>query len=227
MDAPAPWVIVAAMVFIIAAFNPASAQEAPTVFYFEGGVDFSHFTDGYGDGNGQWLVFILSQPANYSLRFDLSRVDRWGDEGVGDGILAQKFIDRLTLGAGASGGSGDFIYPEYRVDASVGYGFLAEGNLQIILGYLHEQSKAENSYDRMAVWFTWQKRYIGGQFSYGDVNYTQISDVDFLVAFENFSVRLYYSEYFNPTFGTNIKFDYGTNKYFDVYGISASLFKSW
>jgi len=257
------WAVVAALVLAAATFAPASAQEAPTVYYVEGGLDFSHFSDPYGNGNGQWLVFILSQPANYSLRFDLSRAERWGDEGVGGGLLAQKFIDRLTLGASVSGGGGKFIYPDYRVDASVGYGFLAEGNLQITLAYLHEQSKAENSYDRGAVsanyymkshwifggyfnydvgqpgdtvtksiglgatWYTWQKRYIGGMASYGDVNYVQISDVDFLVAFKNFSVRLYYSEYFNPTFGTNIKLDYGTNEYFDVYGISISVFKSW
>jgi len=257
------WVAVAAVLAVAAACTPAAAQEAPTNYYVEGGLDFSHFTHDNGNGNGQWLVLILSQPAKHTLRFDLSRAERWDDEGVGGGLLLNKYVGRLTLGAGASGGSGNFIYPEYRVDASVGYGFLAKGNLKIVLGYLHEQSKAENSYSRMAIsanyymnshwifggffnydvgqpgdtvtksmglgatWFTWQKRYIGGLFSYGDVNYTQVSANDFLVDYKQFSVRLYYSEYFNPTFGTNIKLDYGHNEFFKVYGISVSVFKSW
>jgi YaiO family outer membrane protein len=261
MRSPAAGVLVAAL--LLAACVPAAAQQGKNVYYLEGGVDFSHFSNDYGNGNGQWVTFILSQPANYNLRFDLSRAERWGDQGVGGGLLFTKFVGRLTLGAGASGGSGDFIYPDYRVDATAGYAFLPKGNLQISLGYLHEQSKAENSYDRMSIsanwyvnshwifggyfnydigqpgdtvtktvglgatWYTWQKRYIGGMIVYGDVNYTQVSANDFLVAYEQFELRLNYSEYFNPTFGTNIRVFLGTNEYFDVYGVSASLFKSW
>ncbi|MGD8415134.1 MAG: YaiO family outer membrane beta-barrel protein, partial [Candidatus Latescibacterota bacterium] len=149
--ASAMWVPVAALVLLAGVWSPAFAQEAPTEYYVEGGLDFSHFNNDYGNGNGQWLAFILSQRANYSLRFDVSHAARWGDEGYGGGLLAQKFIGRLMLGAGASGGGGRFIYPTYRVDASVGYGFLPEGNLQVILAYLHEQSKVENYYDRGSI----------------------------------------------------------------------------
>ncbi len=252
-----------ALVVAAALHAPAAAQESNNVYYVEGGLDFAHFTDDIGNGNAQWVAFILSQPANYSLRFDLSRADRWGDRGAGGGVQFTKYFPRVNLGAGISGGGGDFIYPEYRFDAFAGYSFLTEANLNITLGYLHEQSKAANYYDRISVsatwymnshwilggffnydmgqpddnitksmglgltWFTWQERYIGGQFSYGDVNYTQINANNFLVAYEQFTFRLSYSEYFNPTFGATLKFDYGTNKFYDVYGISASVFKTW
>jgi YaiO family outer membrane protein len=263
-------VVTAALLAAAAACAPAMAQGPSNVYYAEVGVDFAHFSDPYGNGNGQWLAFILSQPANYSLRFDVSRSQRWDDEGVGGGVQFQKFLGRLMLGAGASGGSADFIYPRYRVDATVGYNFLSEGNLQLALGYLHEQSQFDEVFfDRIslaanyylnshwifggffnydighpkdpvtnkntvtksiglgATWFTWQKRYIGGLATYGDVNYVQIGEQDFLVDFTDFTIRLYYSEYFNPSFGTNIRFDYGTNEFFDVYGISISIFKTW
>jgi YaiO family outer membrane protein len=264
--APPAWgaVVVLAVTALCAppACTPAAAQ-APNTYYIEGGLDLAHFSDNYGNGNGQWLVFILSQPANYNLRFDLSRAQRWGDRGVGGGLSFSKYLDRLTLAAGASGGSGDFIYPEYRLEASVGYGLLPQGNLLVMLGYLHDQSKVDNYFDRVALsanwymdshwifggffnydigqpgdtvtmslglgatWFTWKKRYIGGTVTYGDVNYTQVSLNGFLVAYKQFSLRANYSEYFNPTFGTNVRLDFGTNKYYDVYGVSVSVFKSW
>ena len=50
---------------------------------------------------------------------------------------------------------------------------------------------------------------------------------DFLVAYEQVWVRANYSEYFNPTFGLNLRVDWGTNKFYDFYGISASVFKTW
>ena len=174
------------------------------------------------------------------------------------------------VGGAVSGGDAKYIYPEYRVNAAVGYNFLAKSNLQVVLGYLHEQSQFSQVYfDRVSIaaqyysglhwlfggffnydighpddpatnepttsksiglgatWYTWEKRYIGALAAYGDVNYVQIGEQDFLVDFKDFTVRLYYSEYFNRTFGTNIRFDYGTNEFYDVYGISVSVFKQW
>jgi hypothetical protein len=257
------WTSLLVTVVIAVAFSPASAQEVPYRYYLEGGVDYAHYTNDVGSGNGQWLAFILSKPANFDLRLDLGRAERWEDEGIGVGAAFTKYLGRVRLGAGAATGTADFIQPEYRLSAFAGYNFLAEGNLIVILGYLREQSKAENYFDRIelgvtyyanehwilggyfhytigqpgdtitktiaasATWFTWEERYIGALVEWGDINYTQVSEVDFLVAYEQFMVRGYYTEHFNPTFGTNVRLDWATNEFWDVYGISVSLFKSW
>ena len=236
----------------------------PHTKYIEGGAEFTHFTNGFGNGNNQSVTFTISREWSYLLRFDLGRVQRFGDEGIGIGALFTSYHGKAwSSGVGVSTGSGKFILPRYRVDASLGYALLPAGNLQATIGYVHEQSKGENSYDRIAAsltwytgahwivggyfnydvgqpgatitksggagvtWFTWQKRYIGAVAEYGDVHYTQLGVTDFLVAYEQVSARAYYTEYFNPTFGLNLRADWGTNKFYDSYGISASVFKSW
>jgi hypothetical protein len=257
------WTLLLAVVVIAAAFSPASAQEVPYRYYLEAGVDFAHFTNDVGNGNGQWVAFILSKPANFDLRLDVGRAERWDDEGIGVGAAFTKYLDRVRLGVGAATGSADFIQPEYRFSGFAGYNFLAEGNLIVVLGYLREQSKAENYFDRIELgvtyyanehwiyggyfhytigqpgdtitktiaagvtWFTWEKRFIGGLVEWGDVNYTQVSEEDFLVAYEQFMVRANYTEYFNPTFGATLRADWATNKFWDVYGIAFSIFKVW
>jgi YaiO family outer membrane protein len=238
--------------------------EPPTTKFIEGGADFTHFTNDVGDGNNQFLRFSLSKLWSYQLRFDVSRAQRFGDEGVGIGAaFSSYFAKSWSTAIGVSTGSGDFIFPRYRLDISFAYTLLPAGNLRATIGYVTEQSKGENSYDRIAAsltwyagahwiiggyfnydigqpgdtitksggvgvtWYTWQKRFIGAVAEYGDVNYTQVGVTDFLVAYEQVWVRGYYTEYFNPTLGLNLRADWGTNKFYDFYGISASVFKSW
>ena len=78
-----------------------------------------------------------------------------------------------------------------------------------------------------ATWYTWQERYIGLELAGGDINYTQVGVNDFLVNYEEYAVRMYYTEYFNNTWGMNSRAEYVTNEMFDIYGVSVSIFKVW
>jgi YaiO family outer membrane protein len=244
----------------------AAAQEETgprLVKYLEAGAGYAHFTDGVGDGNDQTVAFILSKEATWQLRLDAGRAARWGDEGLGFGAMFTAYHNTWSFGVGAATGTGEYIFPEYVVSATIGKGFLAEGNLLASLTYAHDQSKGENYFDRIggaltwyannhwiyggyfnydmgqpgstvtmsgglgATWFTWQERYIGVTLQYGDVNYTQVGVTDFLVGYQEFLIRGTYSEYINPTMGLNFRAEYSTNEMWDMYGISASIFKEW
>ena len=260
------WMTVSCALATVSGVARAAEGDAPPPHtkYIEGGADFTHFTNDVGNGNNQFITFSMSREWAYMLRFDLGRAQRFGDEGVGIGaVFNSYFAKSWSTGIGVSTGSGKFIFPRYRLDVSLGYTFLPAGNLRATIGYVTEQSKGDNSYDRIAgsltwyagahwivggyfnydigqpgdtitksggagvTWYTWQERYIGATVEYGDVNYTQVGVTDFLVAYEQVWVRANYSEYFNPTFGLNLRADWGTNKFYDFYGISASVFKTW
>jgi YaiO family outer membrane protein len=255
---------VIAAVAVVTACSTVSAQTPPLGYYVEGGLDFSYFTNDYGLGNNEWMAFILSRPADFSLRLDAGRSERFNDVGIGGGALFTKFFPHGWNAAfGASGGHSRYILPKYRLDASVGKAFLPEGNLQISLGYAHVQFNSPNYFDRIspavswwandhwifggyfnydigqpgdtatkyggvgATWFTWEERYIGAQVAGGKINYLQLSEVDYLVAYDEFAVKLYYTEYFSRTLGLNSRAEYLTNELFDMYGISVSIFKVW
>jgi YaiO family outer membrane protein len=256
--------LLALTVIAAVALNGAAyAQEAPITKYVEGGVDVGYYTN-YGWGNAEWAAFILSRSGDFNLRFDLGRSERFYDVGIGGGaILTKYFSNRWQASLGASGGTGKFILPKYRIDLGVGRAFLPDGNLIISVGYTHNQFKAPNYFDRIspsfswwandhwifggyfnydigqpgdtktlygglgATWYTWQERFIGLEFAGGDINYTQVGVTDFLVNYEEYAVRLYYTEYFNETWGMNSRAEYLTNEMFDVYGVSVSLFKVW
>ncbi len=255
------------LIFLTAMTVNAAAQEdegPPLVKYLEAGLGFTHFTNEVGDGNDQFVTFILSKEWSYQLRFDAGRAERWGDSGLGVGAMFTTYLDRSwSFAVGAATGSSEFIFPEYLVSATIGKGLLAEGNLLASLTWVHDQSKGENYYDRIggsltwyqgshwiygayfnydmgqpgstvtmsgglgATWFNWQQRYIGATLQYGDINYTQVGVTDFLVGYEEFLVRGTYSEYFNPKMGLNVRAEWATNEMWDMYGISASIFKEW
>ena len=50
---------------------------------------------------------------------------------------------------------------------------------------------------------------------------------DFLVGYEEFLIRGTFSEYFNPKMGLNVRAEWATNEMWDMYGISAAIFKEW
>lgn len=255
-----------AVLAIAAACGAASAQteKPPPAYHLEGGLDAAYYTNDYGWGNNQWMAFILSRPADFSLRLDAGRSERFHDVGIGGGAVFTKYFPHgWNAALGVSGGHSSFILPKYRIDASVGKAFLPDGNLQVSLGYAHVKFNSPNYFDRIApavswwandhwifggyfnydigqpgdtatkfggvgvTWFTWQERFIGAEVAGGKINYLQLSEIDYLVAYDEFAFKLYYTEYFSRTFGLNSRAEYLTNELFDMYGISVSIFKVW
>jgi YaiO family outer membrane protein len=147
--------------------TPAEPEEpgVPLTKYVEVGIGYSYFTNDVGEGNDQFAAFILAREQSWQLRLDGGRAERWGDSGYGIGAMFTKYLaSRWSVAAGANTGSGEFIFPEYRVSAMVGVALLKERNLQVTLGYVHDQSKGENYFDRIAASATW---YSGSHWIYG------------------------------------------------------------
>ncbi len=238
------------------------AAADPLVYSIEGGGSYTHFTEDYGSGNTQFAAFTLTRPSRYAIRIDAGRAERFDDDGYGIGALLTKYLARnWSAGVGAGTGTGDFIHPEYRLDAFVSKGLLANGNLIATLGYAHEESKAANYYDRVAgsltwwadahwifggfyhydigypgdtrtksggagiTWYDWQERSLSVSGSLGDVNYTQVGPTSFLVGYEEVSVSLGVTEYLSSRGGLRLKLDWGSNDFYDAYGVTVSLFR--
>jgi YaiO family outer membrane protein len=239
-------------------------ESPPRVMHCEVGADFTHFTADYGNGNYEYLAVLFSREWDYLMRFELGRAERFGDAGTGAGASLTRFLSpRWSVSAGFSAGTGEFILPRYRLNVSIGKFFLPERNLGAELGYVHDQSKGENYFDRIfttatwytaphwmlsgyfnydmghpgstrtkfggigLTWYTWQKRYIGGLFEYGDVNYTQVGPANFLVSYSETLFKVYYTEYFNTETGLTLRLDTGTNDFYDLVGFSVIFFREW
>jgi YaiO family outer membrane protein len=233
----------------------------PIVRYLELGGEYTHFTNDYGDGNSQFMAYSLSRENDFLLRFDLGRAARFGEQGMGCGASLTAYLpDGHFLGFGGSTGTGKAVFPKYRLDAFFGRGFLAEDNLQLTLGFIHEESKDVNKFDRYAcalTWYagphwilgahfnydvgqpgdtitksggvgamvgTWEERYVGASVEFGDVNYTRVGPSSYLVDYEQILVKAYFTEYFGPKAGMNLRLDWGSNDFYDLYGASLSFF---
>jgi len=260
--------VILILIMLTASISTAAADDEETgaagIRYLEAGTSYTHFTNDLEDGNTQFLSLLFSRERSYQLRVAAERSSRWGDSGFGFGALFTTYFARSwSVGVGASTGSGKFILPDYRIDASIGKAFLPQRNLLASVGFVHEQSKGPNYYDRIApslqwwagshwifggffnydigqpgdtstksgglevTWFDWQQHFVGLVVELGDVNYTQVGPTDFLVAYKQVSMRVYFTQYFNPTTGMNVRGDWGTSDLYDLYGISVSFFTEW
>ena len=142
----------------IGAAPPATAQsadQAPLVQSITGGAGYSEFTRGHGDAYHLFASYSVERPLDWRWRFDVGTQSRF-DEGSFDvGAAFTKYLwgeTTLTLGAGT--GTGDYIAPKYRLDASLAQPI---GIALLRLGYTREQSKDEKYRDGFAVglerWF--------------------------------------------------------------------------
>ncbi len=120
------------------------------------GGEYGRYTNGYGETNAQFLRFSLSKPYAYTWRIETGRAERFGDRGFGFGTSYTRYLpDGLSFMLGFSTGTGDFIFPEYRVDLGIGRAFLAKDNLLATFGYFRSQSKVENRSDGIGLELTW------------------------------------------------------------------------
>lgn len=131
-----------------AAAQAAADPAAPALAHLlEVGGELGRYSDDLGDADGQFIAYTLTRPERWSLRLDGGRAARFGDAGVAGGIGLTGFLPRgLALSAGVSGGSGDVIHPDWRLDLGAAAP-LPGGRCLLSLGYTHVQSKDVNQSD--------------------------------------------------------------------------------
>ena len=139
---------VSASPLLAAGQKPKTADETPYVRSAEIGAGISRYTDGLGQGNGEFLRVNLVKEKFHSWMFETGRQERFGESAWGLGVShTRTVVDALSLTAGLSSGTGDYLFPEYRFDFSIDQGVLKEKNLVLSVGYTRIQSKQENSSD--------------------------------------------------------------------------------
>jgi YaiO family outer membrane protein len=132
------------------------ADDSPLEKVVEVGGEYGSYSNGYGDANSQFLRFSLTRPSTYTWRVETGRVKRFNDTGFGYGLsYTRYFKDGLSFLIGVSSGTGEFIFPDYRIDLAVGRAFLAQDNLIATLGYTHIRSKSENRSNGVGLELTW------------------------------------------------------------------------
>ena len=232
--------------------------------FTEIGGEYGKYTNGYGESNAQFLRMSLSKPYDYTWRVETGRVERFGDDGFGLGVSYTKYFnDGMSFLIGLSSGTGDYIFPEYRIDAALGRSFLQKDNLIATLGYTHEQSKGENRSDGVGLDLTWylndhwitgvfgrqvygypgsttsttggagltyliyRKFYLAGSVEYGDISYVLTGPGSALVDYKSTMYKLYSTYYITPSLGLNLRLDYENTTFWELRGISLSVFKEW
>jgi YaiO family outer membrane protein len=121
---------------------------AGAVRSLEVGAGIGRYSDGLGTSNGQSLRFSYSRAWRSSWSLDFGRQSRFGESSWDYGASYTRFLPRRTnLTVGLSSGTGQYLAPRYRFGATFGAPVLG---LALSMGYLHEQSKAENRLDAIS-----------------------------------------------------------------------------
>lgn len=132
---------------------PAAAQWTRSVDF---GASYGEYDGDLGVARGQFLNLLVSRPQVWDWRIGGGHAERFGAEGWGVGTSLTRHLPsglNFTLGFGT--GSGDVVLPEYRLDASVGFGVLPRRQLLLILGYTRIQSSGENKSDGVSLSANW------------------------------------------------------------------------
>ena len=120
---------VSASSLLAAGQKPKTADETPYVRSAEIGAGISRYTDGLGQGNGEFLRVNLVKEKFHSWMFETGRQERFGESAWGLGVShTRTVVDALSLTAGLSSGTGDYLFPEYRFDFSIDQGVLKDLN---------------------------------------------------------------------------------------------------
>jgi YaiO family outer membrane protein len=134
-----------ALLFVLLFTLPAHAEDEPWRRSIELGAGAGRYTAGLGDADDQTLRFSLSRPFRDEWSANVSRASRFGETAAGLGASYKRWIRRdIALSVGLSGGSGEVLYPRYRIDAGVEHALLAGDALVETLGWNRTQSHAEN-----------------------------------------------------------------------------------
>lgn len=132
--------------FLLAAVpdaNPAWGAP-PLTRSIEAGGAWGHYTEGYGDANGQFLRLGLGREERWAWRAEAGRSARFNDESLDGGLSYSHWFGRTSLTLGLSSGTGDFIANRYRLDAAATRPL---AGVVTTLGYTRIQSKGDNRSD--------------------------------------------------------------------------------
>jgi YaiO family outer membrane protein len=84
----------------------------------EAGGGFGRYTEGLGDADVQFARLTLAPRASQQWRFEVAREQRFDDESWNFGLLWTRLLaGGASVNVGVSRGTGDYIAPDYRVDA--------------------------------------------------------------------------------------------------------------
>lgn len=148
-------VLAALAVFLTAA----SAQAQTYRWSATAGAEIGRYSEDLGDADAQFVSITHDRMWIDRWRVEVGRAARFGDEGLGLGVGYTRHLRReTTWSVGLSTGTGDVIFPEWRLDAGLRQTGLHEGRLLLDLGYTHVQSKAENSSDGVGAGALWNVR---------------------------------------------------------------------
>lgn len=138
-----------------AAATPAAAQLPGWELGAEVGGSFGRYSDDLGDADAQFARLRAGRPWKEQWQFEVGRAARFNDQGIGLGMAYRRHLRRDTRwSVGASTGTGDVLFPRWRVDLGLDHGLLAQDRLIVAMGYMHAQSKAENSVDGFSTGLT-------------------------------------------------------------------------
>jgi YaiO family outer membrane protein len=132
----------------------------------EVGASVGRFTIDPPWANGQFARVTIARPDDWSATGSLGRSERFGDVSIDAGGSFTKTLRPGLEGTlGLSGGTGDFIAPRYRFDASLRTSLLLPDRSLIATGgYTRIQSKGENSSHGLNGGLAW---YLAGHWLFG------------------------------------------------------------
>lgn len=131
--------------------RPVHAQESEWTRLGEAGAGAGWYTEGLGRADDQFARLTLTRPYAEAWRFDVARASRFAETAAGAGVSYKRWLARrLAVSAGLSGGTGEVLFPRYRLDAGVEVALRADGALLANLGVHRAQSHAENHVDGTA-----------------------------------------------------------------------------
>ncbi len=142
-----------------------AARAADRQWGIEVGTEFGDYTEGLGRLDGQFVALHTERPWIDHLRLEIGRAARFGDEGLGVGLLYGRHLSRHdVLSVGVAAGGGDVIQPDLRLDLGWRHLGLLDDRLIFDLGYTHLESKGENSSDGVGSGIVYR---LGGRWSVG------------------------------------------------------------
>lgn len=140
--------LVAALTAAWPAVLAAADAAPPLVRSVEAGAAWGHYTDGYGDANGQFVRGALSRADRWAWRVEAGRAERFGDRSFDAGASYSRWFGLTSATVGLSSGTGAFIANRYRFDASI---CRPLARILTTLGYTRIQSKGDNRSDGLGL----------------------------------------------------------------------------
>ena len=132
-------------ILLAAALSATTAWgQPPLTRSVEAGGAWGHYTEGYGDADGEFVRCGLWREDRWAWHAEAGRDARFGDQSLNGGLSYSHWFGKTSVTLGVSSGTGEFIANRYRLDAAVSRPL---AGVVTTLGYTRIQSKGENRSD--------------------------------------------------------------------------------